>query len=259
MYPTIMILGQPVSTYGICLLAGVLTAAFLACIRVKARGGEWTMMAVLATVCMALALLGAKLAYIAFSYPGGFAGAVRDVGNGDYSILFGGFVFYGGLILAIPGAIAVFRTGHLDTGVFCDSAVPCVPLGHALGRIGCTLGGCCYGIEYQGFGAIWSHEKGEGILLFPVQPLEALLNLALFAALVIYTRKRRPGMRTLYVYLAAYAVIRFSLEFLRGDLIRGIFGVFSTSQWISIGLFGMAIGAILIQHARGKAKTPAAP
>ena len=79
---------------------------------------------------------------------------------------------------------------------------------------------------------------------------------AAFAALVAYTRKRRPGMRTLYVYLAAYGVIRFSLEFLRGDLIRGIYGALSTSQWISIGLICIAAAAILIRK-KGKTEEPA--
>lgn len=249
MLPNVFLFGRPIATYGICLMTGVLVASFLACRRVKARGGSWEMMVILATVVMCAALLGAKLAYIAFSYPGGFAGAIADIANGKASELIrGGYVFYGGLILAIPAALAVFRLGHLDAGVFCDSVVPCIPLGHAFGRIGCMLGGCCYGIEYEGPGAIWSVEKGIGIRLFPVQPLEALLNLALFAALVLYTRKRRKGMRTLFVYLAAYAVIRFSLEFLRGDLVRGIYGAFSTSQWISIGLLGLAAAAILIQN-----------
>ena len=251
MYPSILILGRPIATYGICLMTGVLTASFLACRRVKARGGEWTMMVIMATVVMCAALLGAKLAYIAVSYPGGFAGAFRDIASGNGAgLISAGYVFYGGLILAIPVAIAFFRLGHLDTGVFCDSAVPCIPLGHAFGRIGCTLGGCCYGIEYEGFGAIWSYEKGKGILLFPVQPLEAILNLALFGALVIYTRKRRPGMRTLFVYLAVYGVMRFSLEFLRGDLIRGIYAGLSTSQWVSIGLLAVSAAAILVQNRR---------
>ena len=256
MYPWIYVFGRPVAMYSVCLVAGILTASVSACLRVRKRGGEWTMMVVMATAVMCAAILGAKLAYIVFSYPGGFGGFITDIGNGDLSGLRGGLVFYGGLILAIPVALAVFKLGHMDAGVYCDSAVPCIPLGHAFGRIGCTLGGCCYGIEYEGFGAIWSVEKGRGISLFPVQPLEALLNLALFAALVAYTRKRRPGMRTLYVYLAAYGVIRFSLEFLRGDLIRGIYGSLSTSQWISIGLICIAAAAILIQKKK-KTEEPA--
>ena len=42
------------------------------------------------------------------------------------------------------------------------------------------------------------------------------------------------GHKILDMYLLMYAVLRFILEFLRGDSIRGHWMLFSTSQWISI-------------------------
>ena len=51
--------------------------------------------------------------------------------------------------------------------------------------------------------------------------------------------------RTISIYLIAYAIIRFVLEYLRADAARGSFLFLSTSQWISI-LMVIAVPAYLI-------------
>ena len=103
--------------------------------------------------------------------------------------------------------------------------------------------GCCYGCAYDGPGhIIFTQSKiaPNNIPLFPSQPLEAICNLLLFIALLIYGRKVRPTGRITGIYLAAYAVIRFTLEFWRGDGERGLFLGISTSQLISILLIPIA-------------------
>ena len=47
--------------------------------------------------------------------------------------------------------------------------------------------------------------------------------------------------KLIYVYMLIYPVVRFILEFLRGDEIRGFLFGLSTSQWISILLFVYAL------------------
>jgi len=72
---------------------------------------------------------------------------------------------------------------------------------------------------------------------FPVALCEAVCNLVLFLVLWrVLKREKKPG-RLIYYYCVSYSVIRFSLEFLRGDEIRGRLWIFSTSQWISAFLF----------------------
>lgn len=46
----------------------------------------------------------------------------------------------------------------------------------------------------------------------------------------------------LYLYFISYGIIRFCIEFYRGDEYRGIYGVLSISQYISIVL--IVIGGI---------------
>ena len=61
--------------------------------------------------------------------------------------------------------------------------------------------------------------------------------------------------KLLYVYLGGYAIIRFCMEFLRGDdLERGVWFGISTSQWISIGL--LVFAAIMITRSVKKTVKP---
>lgn len=50
---------------------------------------------------------------------------------------------------------------------------------------------------------------------------------------------------TLEIYLAMYALLRFILEYLRYDQVRGKILIFSISQWISILLLGLSVLLIL--------------
>ncbi|MBR3838469.1 MAG: prolipoprotein diacylglyceryl transferase [Clostridia bacterium] len=151
-----------------------------------------------------------------------------------------GMVFYGGLLGAIFAITAYCRKNHLDTFRYMDLYVPIFPLFHAFGRVGCFFAGCCYGIECS-IGYTHTHTNGYTVTRFPVQLLEAGLNLMLLAAILFLFFKGKAKGRLLPVYLLVYSVIRFCDEFLRGDEIRGKFLVFSTSQWISILLFAVAI------------------
>ena len=88
----------------------------------------------------------------------------------------------------------------------------------------------------------------HGISFFPVQLAESALNFILFVTLFIYSRKPRADRQITGLYIAGYGVIRFALEFLRGDGDRGIFWLLSTSQWISlaaipVGLYFVIKGA----------------
>ena len=106
---------------------------------------------------------------------------------------------------------------------------------HTIGRIGCFLVGCCYGIPYAGIGNITytnSQFAPNNINLFPVQIVESICNLIIF--IILTTNYKKFSNKTIELYLILYGITRFSLEFLRGDEIRGQILCMSTSQWISL-------------------------
>lgn len=165
----------------------------------------------------------------------------------------GGFVFYGGLIGAL---LALWLAAKLwprllspaSLRLLLRSVTFAIPLAHGFGRIGCFLSGCCYGVSYDGPGSVTylsSFSAPNGVPLFPVQLLEACTLFALSTVLfLIHRHAKSPDSFT--CYLLFYGSIRFLLEFLRGDAVRGHLGLLSTSQWISL----LLIGGTLIQFCR---------
>ena len=161
----------------------------------------------------------------------------------------GGFVFYGGLIGGIIGVFLYAKQFKISFQSLILILIPVVPLIHAIGRIGCLLAGCCYGMEYHGFGAITFEHSSlapNGVPLFPMQIVESINNVIIFLILLVTYKKFLGTYKTVGLYLILYSIVRFILEFFRGDLIRGIYFSLSTSQWISIILF--IVGTCIFLH-----------
>lgn len=165
---------------------------------------------------------------------------------GAMNYLFGGLVFYGGLLGAILGIWIYCHSYKISFWTLLGPITPFIPFVHTFGRIGCFLSGCCYGIEYHGPLAVHFPESKLNTTLaqvprFPVQLLEATLNILLFIVLLyIFQRIISDGKILLGIYLTCYTISRFLLEFLRGDAARGQYGFLSTSQIISLILFPFA-------------------
>ena len=157
----------------------------------------------------------------------------------------GGLVFYGGA-LGAGGVIYAFcrkeRWSFLGLG---DLAAAPVAWGHAFGRIGCFLAGCCYGkpsslswaASFPPGSIAFDEEMAAGHLAFgasrtpglhPTQIYESIGEFLLFGLLLFLEyrlprdqrRERRPG-DLLFTYVAAYAALRFFVELFRGDGARG--------------------------------------
>lgn len=82
--------------------------------------------------------------------------------------------------------------------------------------------------------------------LFPVQLTESACNIIIFIILSYIYKKSKHTEKIIGLYCILYGILRFLLEFLRGDLIRGIELGLSTSQWISIVL--IIIGIIQLNY-----------
>ena len=170
------------------------------------------------------------------------AGVFGEVSFWDLPILLAvsGYVFYGGLFGSLA-AIKLTLQKILGKGYKWESLrnfiAPAFPLFHGFGRIGCFMAGCCYGIPLE---VPWQ-VGGIALERLPTQLIESAYEFFLFAALIClgYRRKR---INLLKIYLIAYAIFRFFIEFYRDDLGRGFWVLFSTSQWISIFILLYYIG-----------------
>ena len=239
MLPYLNSFGHLIPMYGLLMVAGMSAASICAYKRANELQcvSDENDFIIIAAATFAVGLVCAKIMFLFASY--GILKAFHEIMRGNFAILAeDGLVYYGGLLGGIATAVLMARRFKLNMALFCEAVAPCIPLGHMFGRIGCGCAGCCYGIPYRGIGAIRivAFDGLASVSLFPVQFLEAFLNLLLFIALLLYTRKFHTGFQTLALYLIPYGVIRFFLEFLRGDVIRGAFCGLSTAQWISIAL-----------------------
>lgn len=199
--------------------------------------------------CIGL-LIGAKLLYLITIIPELVKHWKQIVGNPSplIPLLAGGFVFYGGLVGAVIGIYIYCRKFKIAFLPLMDIVTPSIPLIHGFGRLGCLFAGCCYGVSYSGPGHITFPNNGAapgGIPLFPTQPVESGINFLAGALLLLYAKPGRKPGNVLGVYIVYYSVMRFLIEFLRGDDGRGILVGLSTSQWISLVLLPFGIWLLI--------------
>lgn len=258
MFSDVTILGRTFSVYSLCAVAGGIAFAVFCAMQCRFPRKKASIVPDKQDVLLMLMFaafgmfIGAKIMYVLTSVDFIYnenLNVFQNLWEWIKLIAGGGLVFYGGLIGAsAAGLIYIF---HYKTPVSesVDIAFAGAPLFHAFGRIGCFTGGCCYGVEYHGFFSVTFPESNiggapAGVELLPIQLIESGLNLILWGALFAVYRLTRRRWLTTGLYLCCYGIMRFVLEYFRGDLIRGYLGALSSSQAISI--FIVLIGAFLL-------------
>lgn len=239
MYPFIEIFGKTISSYTIMALIGGLAVAlftFIQCRRKKINGDDAIYFVIFA---MGGLVIGAMILYQIVEMkntikllPYLFKDIKYFLSN--MSI---GLVFYGGLYGALIGVFAYARYFKQDVREMFFYLTPAIPLFHIFGRIGCFLSGCCHGMKSEKYGIAFSDAISavNGIPYLPVPLYEAAGDLVIFVVLLFLGyRKEKQYFKPLGIYLVLYGIMRFVLEFFRGDEVRGALGFFSTSQWISM-------------------------
>lgn len=234
MKPVFTLFGISFASYGVMCALGILSALAFSLIRVRRMHLNASYAFVLFVFALSLGLAGAFFTHMIVSYsPSEILSFIKR--GAFFEEYTPGFVYYGGLIFGFPGAYLVSRMLHFRLTDFVPAMLPALPLAHAFGRIGCFLAGCCYGIESKfGFPYPPGSSAPAYVPLFPVQLLESVLLIVVCVFLCLYVKKGGKRVLSMYVYL--YAPVRFALEFLRGDIHRGIFLSLSTAQWTSLFL-----------------------
>lgn len=161
-------------------------------------------------------------------------------------LLFGGFVFYGGLIGAYCGTALFSKIKKHKTIEMFNYVTPAFVLFHIFGRIGCLMAGCCYGFKLNNDLII----GGIHIHYFPIQAIEALFEAIMFILLSKTKMKNNPFKW----YILCYASYRFIEEFFRGDTERGFLFWLSTSQWVSLFLLIFTVSYLNLKSKKVRLK-----
>ena len=182
-------------------------------------------------------------------------------------LLKSGGVFYGGLMLAVPVARWYIRRHRLPLCPTCALFAPRIALGHAIGRMGCLLAGCCYGsatdlpwgITFNSTLAAANVGTPLDIALHPTQVYEAVAELLVLGALLVGERRWRPFPgRTFWTYLLLYPIARIIIEFYRGDPRGMVFDTIPTSQFLSGLIVPISVIMLIYLGRRAGASDPTA-
>lgn len=262
MYPFFEIFGKTVGSYALLGFVGLFMSTFIAQKLLKRINFIFEDVVLTVLVIGVGMLIGGHLLY-GITNSGKIAKCfifiINSIKSGTFNfsiivnaaqICFGGSVFYGGFIGSLIALVIYNKNADLPVKkTVLDVFAVCVPLFHCFGRIGCFLGGCCYGIESK-FGFTAHNEllpEMSDVRRFPIALVESLFNLILFIFLINLFNKKTLHGSLIYLYTIIYAIGRFIFEFFRGDIIRGIFFELSTSQWISIVFFIISTVILIIK------------
>lgn len=229
MYPHEIFLG--IHAYELCLVIGMVAALFLADKMAVKAGFSIPLqrqLVISAVTAILFGLLGAAL----------FQSFYDFLETGKFS-LNAGLTFYGGLIVGAGAFLLMWfvLTKPLKLHDEAKKQFPCVaniaavlvPMAHGFGRIGCLLGGCCYGKITDGWYGVPHYDVCVGgvcydkVNVVPIQLFEAIFLFALAGVLLwLYLRgaKRGESRRQtplLPVYMIAYGIWRFIIEYFRAD------------------------------------------
>ena len=267
--------------------AGITTAFLLFFLRSRASTRNHVQTLVLFMTAVMGGLIGAWILFIISNWSHWAAQLQATMSAGEKGspaelaeLLKVGMVYYGGVLGGIGAALVFFIVDYWLHGKRAkvrflealDRAAPALAIGHAWGRLGCFLAGCCYGapcsqssalcVRFPRESVAFADMKSRGLLWFaagetpplvPVQLLEAGLEMAL-ACLLMHLYSRRTGRgRIAGLYFVVYGIFRFVIEYYRFDPFRGDLLIFSTSQWISlllilVGIYMLRVREKIISH-----------
>jgi len=282
MFPKLFQLGPiTLRTYGLFIALGFLAALGVASHLRRREGLPTEHLSNLALWMIGTGIVFARAAYVIEHWKKEFADvpftAVLRIDQG-------GLMFFGGFIGALLTLVLYAKLRRESFLGLADLLAVVLPLGHAFGRIGCFFFGCCHGkITVSGMNICfpknspaWNlhtqmfHDNPDAIPYFsrasaaqclnhqslpvvPTQLIEAAANFLVF--FLLFFLYRRPNRATGFItglYLMLYAVLRFAIENLRGDIRATPLLSLSIAQTIGLGTF--LLGAIITAFALCRAR-----
>ncbi len=269
MLPVLFNIGPlAIHMYGLMIAVGFLCVLYLSQRDAIARGYSPKVFSDLAFLLLVIGIAGTRVAHI-IMFPQEYS---WNDPLGWIAVWRGGLVFQGAIPPTLLFTIWYLRRHKVPFWPACDIMFPYVPLGHAFGRIGCFMNGCCYGKPSEVAWAIparrvpwdttqtpigspafldhmsrysdvtseshWSHA------IHPTQLYESGGLFILFGLMLLLRKQWNPfpGF-TMPAYFVLYGILRFIVEMYRGDHNPVRVGAFTDQQVFS--LVAAAIGVIL--------------
>ncbi len=263
----VTVFGYDIAYYGIIIGFGMLLALALVMREAKLTGQDPEDYIDYAIVVLCLAIIGARLYYVAFSFD-----RYKDDLSSILNIREGGLAIYGGIIGGALGIAIVSLFKKKNFLKIADSAVLGLVVGQAIGRWGNFVNREAYGGNTNSLFAMkidtWDAgiRAQEGvdyldglnryIQVHPTFLYESMWNVVLFAVLMIFRKKKLYHGEVMLWYLCGYGIGRTIIEGMRTDqLIIGNTGI-AVSQALSAVLAIVAGVLIVVFRIKFKGKEP---
>jgi len=263
MYPILLRWGDfRISTYGILIACAFIVAFSFVVRQGKKEGYDPNVILDLCYYMLIAAILGSRVFYIIVNLDFYLSHPLEII-----MIWKGGLVFYGGLIGGLLITVWYIRKNKFNFFQMADFLIPAIPLGHAIGRLGCLFAGCCYGRHAADLPWAITFSNAESLApknipLHPSQIYSSLAGLSLFLFLFLFRRVRKFQGQVFAVYFIIYPIVRVILERFRGDVTRkflpvpGFPDMISTGDTVSFFLFAFGLGLYFFLRHKSMGKNP---
>lgn len=239
-----------IHAYALCILVGILAAAWLTNRRLTARGAEPWVVIDISLFAVLLGIVGARIFHVV-THPNDYFGPGADPLSVFY-VWEGGIAIFGALLGGAVGALIGSRFTGIRFWTFADALAPGLLLAQALGRFGNWFNQELYGLPTD---APWGLEIDadnpafpvglpEDTLFHPTFLYEVLWNLLGVAVIIVVARRLQLQWgRVFGLYLIWYGAGRVVWESIRIDPSEIIFGL-RTNVWAAI--LAVLVGVIIM-------------
>lgn len=244
----------PIRAYGLVLSLSIVLATSVGYFLAKQDGRYHGHVVDLGIYCGLSGLLGARLWDVFFFDWSYYQNHLTEILN----VWQGGMAIQGGIILGVIVGILYCRRHKIDILAMMDIAAPAIVFGQGLGRCANLLNGDAFGAPTGGsFGILYPattlayHTYGNQPL-WPAEIWEGQLDFVIFALLLLFRAFPHVKGQTFTLYVMLYSLVRFFLEYLRGDYTNLMLGMFKSAQVTSLVAFIVAFICFIGLYFKGR-------
>lgn len=220
MHPYLFFIGDfPIRAYGLILMSAILLATLVAYFLARQDGRWHHHILDLGLYCGFAGIVGARLWDVFFFDWDYYQNHLLEIPF----VWQGGMAIQGGILAGVLTAFLYTRKHKIDFLAFADIIAPAVILGQSIGRIANVMNGDAFGHPTgSDFGIIYQADtlarKVYGLQpLWPAEIWEGQLDIVIFALLLGLRTTNHAKGQVFYLYVALYSLLRFNMEYLRGD------------------------------------------
>ncbi|MGH7362999.1 MAG: prolipoprotein diacylglyceryl transferase [Candidatus Methylomirabilales bacterium] len=241
MYPVLLQIGSfELRSYGVFVAVAILVGGWLAAREAPRRGVEPARVWDFVFIATLAGIIGSRAYFVLVSEPAWFREHPWDI----VAVWKGGMAIHGGLLAGLGAGVWFCRRHRIPFLRFADVAAPGLILGQTVGQVACLLNGDTYGRPTTLPWAITFSDPRSfaplGVPLHPLQVYEGLAYLGVFALVWAFRDRLRRDGDLFLLYVVTYAIVRFPLEFLRGDP-PVVAGVIVPQAWSVLALAAAAV------------------